>query len=201
MFLTNFLFHLEFGPNVAKGTIYSINPAIIIVLVPIVSAMTAHIDPLVMIHVGTYVSAASVFFLAFSTTIWSSCVFMVLLSVGEAIWSPRLNDYTVSVSEEGREGTYMALSSAPLFLAKLPVGILSGVLLQKYCPETLEDGEERNSKLMWLIVGLLTATSPIFLTCCWGYVSKKEESDEFREGVSYMELKQRTRSASEEETL
>lgn len=181
----------EFGPDVPKGTIYSINPILIIILVPIVSAMTAHIDPLVMIHVGSYVSAASVFFLAVSTTIWSSCIFMILLSIGEAIWSPRLNDYTVSVSEEGREGTYMALSSAPLFLAKLPVGILSGVLLQKFCPESLDDGEERHSRVMWLIVGLLTATSPILLTCCWGYVSKKEDRSEaeFREGVSYMELR------------
>lgn len=116
---------------------------------------------------------------------------MILLSIGEAIWSPRLNDYTVSVSEEGREGTYMALSSAPLFLAKLPVGILSGVLLQKFCPESLEDGEERHSRVMWLIVGLLTATSPILLTCSWSYVSKKEDRSEaeFREGVSYMELR------------
>ncbi len=188
--LARFVF-LEFGPDVPKGTIYSINPILIIILVPIVSAMTAHIDPLVMIHVGSYVSAASVFFLAVSTTIWSSCVFMILLSIGEAIWSPRLNDYTVSVSEEGREGTYMALSSAPLFLAKLPVGILSGVLLQKFCPESVEDGEERHSRTMWLIVGLLTATSPILLTCCWGYVSKKEDRSEaeFREGVSYMELR------------
>jgi len=179
----------EFGPDVPKGTLYSINPILIIILVPIVSAVTAHIDPLVMIHVGSYISAASVFFLAVSTTIWSSCIFMVLLSIGEAIWSPRLNDYTVSVSEEGREGTYMALSSAPLFLAKLPVGILSGVLLQKYCPETLEEGEERHSRIMWLIIGMLTATSPILLTCCWGYVSKKDPQDEFKEGVSYMELR------------
>lgn len=188
----------EFGPDVPKGTIYSINPILIILLVPIVSAMTAHIDPLVMIHVGSYVSAASVFFLAVSTTIWSSCIFMILLSIGEAIWSPRLNDYTVSVSEEGREGTYMALSSAPLFLAKLPVGILSGVLLQKYCPETLEEGEERHSRMMWLIIGLLTATSPVLLTCCWGYVSKKEDRSEgeFREGVSYMELRKTGSSES-----
>ena len=179
----------EFGPDVPKGTIYAINPIMIIVLVPIISASTAHIDPLVMIHVGSYVSALSVFCLALSTTIWSSCVFMVLLSIGEAIWSPRLNDYTVSVSEEGREGTYMALSSAPLFLAKLPVGILSGYLLEKYCPETLEDGEIRHSKTMWWIVGLLTATSPVLLTLCWGIVSKKESNDEFLKGVSYTELR------------
>ena len=172
---------LEFGPDVPKGTIYSINPTIIIVLVPIISAMTADIDPLLMLHVGSYVSAASVFFLAFSTTIWSSCIFMVLLSVGEAIWSPRLNDWAVSACEEGREGTYMALSSAPLFLAKLPVGFLSGLLLQKYCPETLEDGQERHSQFMWLIIGLITATSPVLFTCCWGYVSQKNVREHYIE--------------------
>jgi len=189
----------EFGPDVPKGTIYAINPTLIIILVPIVSAMTAHIDPLVMIHIGSYVSAASVFFLALSTTIWSSCFFVFVLSLGEAIWSPRLNDYTVSVSEEGREGTYMALSSAPLFLAKLPVGILSGVLLQKYCPETLQEGEVRRSRVMWLIIGLLTATSPVVLTCCWKYVSKKHRrpnaSDEFGDGVAYTELQTTNTSA------
>jgi hypothetical protein len=67
----------------------------------------------------------------------------------------------------------MALSSAPLFLAKLPVGLLSGVLLQKYCPETLneENGEIRHSKTMWLIIGLSTICSPILITLLWGYLS------------------------------
>ncbi|OEU17841.1 MFS general substrate transporter [Fragilariopsis cylindrus CCMP1102] len=189
----------EFGPNVAKGTIYAINPILIIILVPIISATTAHIDPLVMIHYGSYISAISVFFLVLSTSIWSSICFIIVLSIGEATWSPRLNDYTVSVSEEGREGTYMALSSAPLFLAKLPVGILSGVLLQKYCPETLEAGEagevvQRHSRIMWFIIGSLTATSPILLTCCWKYVSKKDNdnkrhtTDVFQRNGTYTEL-------------
>jgi hypothetical protein len=70
-------------------------------------------------------------------------------------------------------GTYMALSSAPLFLAKLPVGFLSGYLLSRYCPE---EGE-RHSKTMWLIIGVLTLTSPICLTVFWGYVSKKDARD------------------------
>lgn len=196
----------EFGPDVPKGTIYAINPILIIVLVPIVSATTSHIDPLVMIHAGSYISAASVFWLVLAPqSINASILFMIFLSVGESVWSPRLNDYTVSVSEEGREGTYMALSSAPLFLAKLPVGILSGILLEKYCPETLQDGQERQSRMMWLIIGLLTTTSPILLTCCWGYVSttkrqhknggnddRHHNTDEFQGGARYTELQQTT---------
>ena len=163
----------EFGESVPYGTIYAINPAIIMILVPIMTAATSHLDPLVMIHAGSYVSAISVFFLAMSTSIPACILFVVTLSIGEAIWSPRLYDYTMSVSEEGREGTYMALSSAPLFLAKLPVGFLSGYLLQKYCPA---DGERR-SKLMWLIIGMTTASSPILMTFFWRFISHKDKRD------------------------
>jgi hypothetical protein len=172
----------EFGEDVPKGTIYSINPALIIILVPLVQAATTKVDPLTMIHYGTYVSAASVFFLVLSTSVGACVAFVTVLSIGEAIWSPRLYDYTMSVCREGREGTYMALSSAPLFLAKLPVGFLSGYLLQKYCPE---EGE-RNSQMMWLIIGLLTASSPITLTLLWGYISKKDDDEEER--TKYTEL-------------
>ena len=169
----------EFGDNVPKGTIYSINPALIIILVPIISAATTTVDPLTMIHFGTYISAASVFFLVASTSVWATICFVTVLSIGEAIWSPRLYDYTMQMCKEGREGTYMALSSAPLFLAKLPVGFMSGYLLQKYCPE---EGE-RQSKTMWLIIGVTTAVSPILLTLCWGYIAKKDDGDE-----DYLEL-------------
>jgi len=161
----------EFGDKVAKGTIYSINPFMIILLVPLVQAATTGIDPLLMMHHGSYISTASVFFLVFSTTIPASILFVIVLSLGEAVWSPRLYDYTMMVTPEGREGTYMALSSAPLFLAKLPVGTMSGILLQKYCPE---EGE-RHSSTMWLIIGLTTAVSPILMTLCWKYISKTDD--------------------------
>lgn len=164
----------EFGADTPKGLVYSINPALIIILVPIISAATTTVDPLVMIHRGTYISALSVFFLALSTSLPACVLFVATLSIGEALWSPRLYDYTMSVAQEGREGTYMALSSAPLFLAKLPVGFLSGLLLQRYCPETLEEGEVRHSKTMWWIIGLSTIVSPIMITLLWGYISGGE---------------------------
>lgn len=164
----------EFGPDVAKGTIYSINPALIIILVPIITAASTEIDPLVMIHHGSYISALSVFFLVFSTSIPSCILFVIFLSIGEAIWSPRLYDYTMSVTKEGREGIYMALSSAPVFLAKLPVGIMSGYLLEKFCPEK----GVRRSKIMWLIIGLSTIISPLLLTACWKFVSKVEKNND-----------------------
>jgi len=54
------------------------------------------------------------------------------------------------------------------------VGVISGVLLQKYCPETLEEGEERHSKTMWLIIGLMSISSPLLITFFWSYISGGE---------------------------
>lgn len=186
----------EFGENVPKGTIYSINPAMIIILVPLVTAGTSKIDPLLMIHHGSYVSALSVFCLVISTSLWSSTAFVFLLSIGESIWSPRLYDYTMSVSKEGREGTYMALSAAPLFLAKLPVGVMSGWLLEKYCPAT----GPRNSQMMWLIIGLTTLSSPIFMTVFWKYISYKDldEDEDDESNSQYTELQRQSREESED---
>ena len=59
---------------------------------------------------------------------------IVTLSIGEAIWSPKLYEYSVAVAPQGREGTYLAMASAPIFATKLAVGGFSGYLLSEYCP-------------------------------------------------------------------
>jgi hypothetical protein len=56
-------------------------------------------------------------------------------SIGEAIWSPRLYQYTAAIAPKGKEGSYMALSLLPYFVAKLVVGMLSGRMLHRFCPD------------------------------------------------------------------
>ena len=46
-------------------------------------------------------------------------LFVVLLSLGEAFYSPRLYEYTAAIAPKGQEASYMAMSSLPFFLAKL----------------------------------------------------------------------------------
>lgn len=149
-----------FGSNYPKGMIYSINPFMIIWLTPIVAAMTSKWPHYDMIKYGGYFSALSPFFLAMSTSTWAVVMFMVFLSLGEAIWSPRLYDYTMSIAPQGREATFSALAAAPLFAAKIPVGLLSGYLLSHYLPEDDTDisarERSRDGQMLWFIVGLLT---------------------------------------------
>eukprot|EP00510_Aplanochytrium_minuta_P004646 CAMPEP_0184010956 /NCGR_PEP_ID=MMETSP0954-20121128/3537_1 /TAXON_ID=627963 /ORGANISM="Aplanochytrium sp, Strain PBS07" /LENGTH=489 /DNA_ID=CAMNT_0026290675 /DNA_START=124 /DNA_END=1594 /DNA_ORIENTATION=+ len=114
------------GPKVAKGFIYSINPLVIILGVPIVTSLTSQMDAYNIIVFGSYISSLSPLIVAFSDTIAGASLFVFVLSVGETLWSPRFLDYQVSASPDGREAVFMAFASAPLFLSKLPVGWFSG---------------------------------------------------------------------------
>jgi len=141
------------------GKLYSINPIIIIFLVPVMTAVTGRMKAYMVIVVGSFVSAASVLFLSLGEAITLIVLFQVTLSFGEALWSPRLYDYTATVAPPGKEASYMALSKVPMFFAKVAAGPATGVLLAWLCPV---EGA-RNTELMWLIVGITTLLSPITL--------------------------------------
>jgi dipeptide/tripeptide permease len=149
----------EFGDDFPFAWYWSINPAMIIVLTPIVTALTRHMKPYPVIVTGALISALSVFAMAFSTTIAASVTFIVLLSIGEALWSPRLYEYTATIAPRGRESSYMGLSEIPLFLAKPVVGWMSGFALARWCPA---EGP-RDSEQMWLIIGLMTIAAPLLM--------------------------------------
>jgi MFS family permease len=141
------------------GRLYSINPLIIIFLVPVMTAVTSRMSGYKVIVVGSFVSAASVFLLGLGEAIAFVVAFQVVLSLGEALYSPRLYDYTASIAPPGKEASYMAYSKAPMFFAKVAAGPASGLLLLNLCPES----GPRNTELMWIIVGATTMVSPIAL--------------------------------------
>ena len=125
----------EFGHDVPFGSVYAVNPATVIFLTPIVSAYMSEIHSLVMIRLGIFIGAFSILFLViWPNAIWACVAFILFFSIGESIWAPRFYDYSISSSEEGKEGVFGAFAFAPLFLAQLPVGFISGLLLDSFCP-------------------------------------------------------------------
>lgn len=131
----------------------------IILLVPIIGALTAESDHFSMIHVGSWISSLSPFCIVLFDNYWSTALFVLVLSLGEALWSPRWYDYTMSVAPLHKEGLFTSMASAPLFIAQLPTGVVSGALLSWYCPE---DGH-CDGRLLWLIIGVITMTTPVLL--------------------------------------
>tara|TARA_A100001015_G_scaffold283560_1_gene348984 strand:+ start:1253 stop:2164 length:912 start_codon:yes stop_codon:yes gene_type:complete len=170
----------QHGDDVPKGLLYSINPLIIMFLTPVVAAMCSSIAHYDMIRNGSWISGISPIPLTFSSTLWAASVFIVILSFGEAIWSPSSYDYSMSIAPKGREATFGALASAPLFAAKVPVGLLSGYLLETYMPET----GQRRPKMLWLIIMLTTLTSAVCITVFERCVREPEVEKEHGNGHS-----------------
>ena len=89
-----------YGPHYPKGLIYSINPFLCILLTPLVAALTSSYPHYDMIKYGALLGALAPLFLVCFTSTWSVIAYNVVLSCGEAIWSPRTYDYTMSIAPE-----------------------------------------------------------------------------------------------------
>jgi len=163
----------EFGADFAFAAWWSINPALIIVFTPIATALTRRGSPFFWILVGSTITSVSVFFMAISTSLVASVLFIVTLSIGEMLWSPRLYEYTAAIAPKGRESTYMGLSDIPRFLAKPAVGFMSGWMLATYCP--LEGA--RRSELMWGLIGALTLAGPVAILFLRKVIEGRKRSD------------------------
>ncbi len=161
----------EQGDAFPMGTVWSINSMAIIVLAPLGTALTRNFKPFQVLLVGATISSLSPFVLCFGSAMPYQLGMIAVLTIGEALWSPRLYEYNVSIAPRGREATYVSLAALPYFLAKFFVGPASGILLATYCPP---EGP-RNSAMMWGIIGMSTIIGPIGIWLLRGWIQKKDE--------------------------
>jgi MFS family permease len=177
----------ELGDGAPVGRLWAINSILIICLVPFVGALTQRISAYRMVTLGGIICASSVFVMALPTAWFKPladglpghwlghgylglvgvvhpyyvmiALFVVLLSLGEAFYSPRVYEYAAAIAPKGQEASYAALSYVPFLLAKLLIGTFSGILLSRYCPEH----GVRHSETMWLFVALTATIAPVGL--------------------------------------
>jgi MFS family permease len=97
---------------------------------------------------------------------WPLILFIVIFTIGEAIWSPRLMQFTAEIAPKGKEGTYIALSILPYFVAKFFVGPMSGWLVNTYTPLDAAGRALANyprHHMVWIWIGGMAVLSPIGL--------------------------------------
>jgi hypothetical protein len=177
----------ELGPGAPVGTLWTVNQITVILLVPLIGAFTQRVSAYKMVTVGAFIAASSLFLMAMPTHWFQPLadgafgnfighrwlgvkgavnpyyvmifLYILLFSIGECVYSPRLYEYAAAIAPRGQEASYTALSFLPFFLAKVFVGMFSGKLLARYCPET----GPRDSQTLWLIIAITAAVAPIGL--------------------------------------
>src|SRR2546423_6839283 len=94
-----------------------------------------------------------------------SALYLIVFSVGEAFYSPRVYEYAAAIAPKGQEASYGALAYIPFLIGKLLVGT-AGWLLAAFCPEH----GPRHCGTMWLIFALAATVAPTGLLLFRRYI-------------------------------
>jgi len=145
------------------------NPLLIFIAVPIITAITQKARVYNMMIIGTFVMAAPAFLLVLGPHWWALAGYLLIMTIGEAMWQPRFLQYAAEIAPEGRTGEYMGIAQLPWFLTKVLVPLLySGRMMDRYCPA---EGAQ-NTSLMWFIFGCIAITSTVLLILAKGWIGK-----------------------------
>ncbi|HBA59726.1 MAG TPA: hypothetical protein DCZ92_02665 [Elusimicrobia bacterium] len=150
--------------------ISALNPLIIVIFVPLIAASTRKVNIITMMIIGTAISAATTFMLVPGPDLASLITYVLLFSLGEAVWSSRFLEYVAHIAPAGRVGAYMGLAGIPWFLAKFTTGLYSGQMLSTYIPQT---GPQDSGKL-WLIYALIACVTPVALLLLRGWLADRK---------------------------
>ena len=116
---------------------------------------------------------------------WPMIFFIVIFTMGEAIWSPRLMQFSTEIAPKGRESTYLSLSVLPSFAAKFVVGPLSGILLNIYTPvdeKTQAVLAHPHHAMIWFWVGVMALITPVGFFLCGSWIKRNTKDNEAHAG-------------------
>lgn len=145
------------------------NPILIFIAVPIITALTQRSKVYNMMILGTFVMAAPAFLLTIGPYWWALFGYILIMTIGEAMWQPRFLQYAAEIAPEGRTGEYMGVAQLPWFLTKVLVPLLySGKMMDKFCPP---EGPQ-NTQLMWFIFACIAMSSTMLLILAKNWIGK-----------------------------
>jgi len=189
------------GEKTDMGFLQAINPFIIFIGLILIIPFSNKFNVFKMLVFGAMISALSLLFLVVPWELIGddmarsyylmSIGMLVLLSLGEVFWSPKLYEYTASIAPKGQEGSYLGLSMMPWFLAKLVVSAMSGHMLVRWVPEGVGEkllaGELSfwdRPEAMWLILFIWAISGPILAWLFRGWLNNKSLNEtEYEQGI------------------
>ena len=187
----------ELGLHAPVGKIANINGWLIIVLAPLIGALTQRFAAYRLVVIGGLICATGVFVMALPTTWFQpaangiigdaighgylrvhgavhpyyvmAALYLTIFSIGEAFYSPRVYEYAAAIAPPGQEASYGALAYLPFLVGKLLVGT-SGWILAAFCPEH----GPRHSGMMWLVFACAASVAPLGLIIFRNYIRVPE---------------------------
>jgi hypothetical protein len=123
-----------YGVDTPAYTINSINTWGCMFFAPVVAGLTGPKEAFAVIMPGLWIMAGSPIFLALDPTIASATLWIIMLTLGELLWSPRQSAWAATVAPVGREGVFVAVSSIKDLLIAAPSEAFNGWMNSEYVP-------------------------------------------------------------------
>ena len=149
----------------------NLNPILIFILTPMVTALTSKKDTYNMMIIGTFVMAAPTFILALGPNINTLMAYLIIMTIGEAMWQPRFLQWVAEIAPKNMTGIYMGIGQFPWFLTKVITSLYSGWFLMQYCPVDTPPSE-MNTETMWFIYACIAMISPVGLILAKNWMRK-----------------------------
>jgi POT family proton-dependent oligopeptide transporter len=140
----------------------NLNPIFIFILTPAIAALTSKKHTYKMMIYGTIVMASAPFLLVLGPNTTILMLYIIVLTIGEAMWQPRFLQWVAEIAPKDMTGIYMGLGQFPWFLTKVLTSFYSGWFLTKYCPTGVPP-QATQTEFMWLIYGIIAIASPVGL--------------------------------------
>jgi dipeptide/tripeptide permease len=192
------------GDDAPIGLFQAINPILIVVGLILFIPIANKFNIFKMLVFGGVISSISLFALvvpwrwfggdlsvSYSTM---TVIQLIILSIGEIIWSPKLQEYTAAVAPPGQEGSYLGMSLLPYFVAKTFITLLSGHMLVRFCPEGIRTQIEvgtlgfwQSPEAMWFILALFALLGLVVAMVFKGWLTKGVNLDPVPGASSYTE--------------
>ncbi|MBS2036116.1 MFS transporter [bacterium] len=144
---------------------FALNNLLLFVGTPLLTYLTLGRDLLSLMIGGSLASALSLSFLMLPPETHWLVLFLVVFSLGEAVWQSRFFEFVAHQAPAGKVGAAMSFANFPWFVAKTAAGSYSGWMLLHYIPKN----GPQHPEILWgtyLLGALLTPVS-LFALRAW----------------------------------
>ncbi len=179
------------GEGAAISWYANVNPLVVFSTVAFITAMMRRRTALFSMTVGMFIMPVSAFCMAAGNLLPGESIlglhpvaFMMIVGIAfqglaESFISPRFLEYFSFQAPKGEEGLYLGFSHLHSFLSSIFGFLMSGVLLDKYCPDPIKFGgrtpewevASAHAHYIWYYFGAIAFVSAIALII-YGKVTK-----------------------------
>lgn len=153
------------------GNVESINPIFIPVFTLIVATLWPTTSPYRMVTVGSFIFALSALPLVFTSTLKSAELYVLLMTVGEAIYYPKVELVEFNIAPNDQAGLYTTLTKIPVGIFRVFGMLSNSYMIDAWCSE--QGGDE--CSFVWIVATVVALTTPVFLVFLANFILKARE--------------------------